>query len=181
MKSKFEEKTLKEKTIYKGKILDLKKIDVLMPNARKAVREIIDHCLSVCALLITRENKIVLVGQYRKAVEEYLWEIPAGLVEKGEDPKKAIAIELFEEVGSKVTKIKKLVQFYPTPGFCNESLILYNAKEIKREFQHTEDDENIKIIEVSINEALSMINNGSIHDSKSIIAILHYRVFGNNY
>lgn len=177
MGRKFKEITLKEENIYTGKILNLKRKKVLLPDKKEAIREVVEHNPSVCAVVITKRKKIVLVGQYRKAVEEFLWEIPAGIVEDGEAPRQAVIRELGEETGICPSKVKKLMEFFPTPGFCNEKLILYMAQERKRFSQRCEFDENIQVKEFSINEALLMVKGGKIKDAKTIIGILYLNFY----
>ena len=163
----FEEKTIKRQEIFKGHIFTVAVDDVELPNGLgQAKRELIFHKGAVCILAITPEDKIILVKQYRKAIERVSIEIPAG------------KLELEEETGYTSPKLTLLHDFYSAIGFCNERLRLYLADElIKVENPRPQDeDEVIQLMEVTLEEAISLIASGDICDAKTIMAIQHLQI-----
>ena len=115
----FKEKTLNKNYIFRGKILNLRKDDVLLPNGKSAIREVIEH-LGGSAVYCARDGKVLLVKQYRYPYGEELWEIPAGKLNQGESPEITAIRELEEEGGIKAERVVKMFDVYPTPGYSNE-------------------------------------------------------------
>lgn len=175
MNNKFYEETISSKVIFEGRIVKLQFDEVKLPNGRTGTREIIKHTGACCILPVTSDGKIILVEQYRKACERSLIEIPAGRLELGEDPKTAATRELEEETGRKAGRITKICEFYTAPGFCDEIIHLYLAEdlEILPNPASLDEDEFVELLEVSIEEAVSMVRDGRIVDAKTIIAIQH--------
>ena len=177
----FEEKTIKREEIFKGKIFDVVVDDVELPNGLgQSKRELIFHKGAVCVLAITPEDKLILVKQYRKAIEKISYEIPAGKLEVGEagSEEEAALRELEEETGYTSPELTLLYDFYSAIGFCNERLRLYLADNlIKVENPRPQDtDEVIELYEVTVEEALDLIASGDICDAKTIMAIQHYQL-----
>lgn len=177
----FEEKTIKRQEIFKGHIFTVAVDDVELPNGLgQAKRELIFHKGAVCILAITPEDKIILVKQYRKAIERLSIEIPAGKLEVGEagSEEEAALRELEEETGYISSKLTLLHDFYSAIGFCNERLRLYLAdKLVKVENPRPKDeDEVIQLLEVSLEEAVSLIESGDICDAKTIMAIQYLQI-----
>lgn len=171
------EKTISRKNIYAGKIIDVFVDEVQIHEEKTAIREIVKHNGAVCALGITKDNKIILVKQFRKAIEKDLIEIPAGKLEKGEEPENAIRRELKEETGYEVISLQYITQFYTSPGFSDEAGYLYFAKLGNQGEKCLDEDEDIDLIECSFEEALQMIQDGKIQDAKTILAISLYAVY----
>ncbi|MDD4160042.1 MAG: NUDIX hydrolase, partial [Synergistaceae bacterium] len=113
--------------IYKGAILDLNIDHVLFPSGCEKIREVVKHKSAVTVLPINSDGKIFLVRQYRHAVDEDLYEIPAGLIEPDEEPSEAAVRELQEEIGYKPGKIEKIFEFYTSPGYSTERIIFFFA------------------------------------------------------
>ena len=168
------EETISSKTIYDGKIVHLVQVEVQTGNNKMAMREIVLHRGAVCAVAITKENKIVLVQQFRKAVEDKLIEIPAGKLEIGEEADAAIIRELKEETGYDVLSFEYITKFYTSPGFSNEIGYLYFAKLGDQSETCFDEDEDIEIFEYDIEEAVHLIHTGQIIDAKTIAGILMY-------
>lgn len=171
----FEEKTLSRREIYKGPIFQLVQDQVELPNGKgTAQRDLIFHNGAVCVLAVTPENKIVLVKQYRKAIEKVSVEIPAGKLEIGEnaDPEAAALREL-EEEAAYTGKLTLLYDFYSAIGFCNERLKLYLASDLTKvkNPRPQDEDETLELLEVSLEEAKQLIQSGDICDAKTIMAI----------
>lgn len=171
---KFEEKTVQSTEIFKGKVVTLKVDDVLLPNGKQAKREIIHHPGAVAIIPITNEGKIVFVEQYRKALERSIVEIPAGKLEPGEDPAVCARRELEEETGYGAKELTYIQSFATSPGFANEIIHLYVAKDLyKIENKRVPDeDEFVSIIEATLEEAEEMINNQQIYDAKTAFGVL---------
>ena len=180
----FEEKTISRKEIYKGPIFQLVQDQVELPFGKGiAQRDLIFHNGAVCVLAVTPENKIVLVKQYRKAIEKVSVEIPAGKLEIGEnaDPEAAALREL-EEEAAYTGKLSLLYDFYSAIGFCNERLKLYLAIDLtKVENPRPQDeDETLELLEVSLDQAKELIQSGDICDAKTIMAIQYWELQKNS-
>lgn len=130
--SRLEEKTIKTEKIFTGKVISLQVEDVELPNGKTSKREIIKHPGAVAVLAVTEENKIVMVEQYRKALDKIIAEIPAGKLEEGEEPSVCAERELEEETGYGCTEMEWLISFYTSPGFADELVHLYIAKGLKK-------------------------------------------------
>ncbi|ACJ33367.1 NUDIX hydrolase [Anoxybacillus flavithermus] len=172
------EKTMNQQRIFSGKVIDVYVEDVLLPNGETSKREIVKHPGAVAILAITEENKIVLVRQYRKALERVLVEIPAGKLEKGEAPLETAKRELEEETGYVCEKMEPLHSFYTSPGFADELVHIFLAKGLtkKSEKQMLDDDEFVDVLEVTLEEALKMVEDKQIYDAKTIYALLYWQL-----
>lgn len=168
------EKTLKSKLIYKGKIINLRLENVILPNGREATREIIKHSGSVAILPLIDKDKFLLVKQYRKPIEKVLLEIPAGRIEKGENFKECAKRELAEETGYKASDFKKIASVYLAPGYSSEIIHILLAKNLKKSRANPDDDEFIKTVILNKKEILNKIIDNKIKDSKTIVSILLY-------
>ena len=126
----FEEKTMKSDKLYEGKLLNLRVDTVELPNKKYSKREVVEHPGGVAVIPITEDNCIVLVKQYRKAVERFLLEIPAGKLELNEEPRQTAQRELKEETGFEARKLEYLLEFYTSPGFSNEKIYLFLASDL---------------------------------------------------
>lgn len=176
----FEEKTMKTEKIYEGKMLNLRIDTVELPDKKYSKREIVEHPGAVAIVALTNQNEIVLVKQYRKAVERELLEIPAGKLEIGEEPKETAIRELKEETGYTSSKIEYLLEFYTSPGFSNEKIYLFLANELIEGQAEPEKDEYIELVKVKLEDLIDMIDKGEIIDSKTIIGAMVARDYLSN-
>ncbi|HCM90035.1 MULTISPECIES: NUDIX hydrolase [Vagococcus] len=179
MKDKFEEKTINREVLYEGKIIDLVLDDVLLPNGETSKRELVFHNGAVAIIAITPENKMILVKQYRKAVEKSILEIPAGKIEKNETiPMETAKRELEEETGYQASEMKQVAKFISSPGFSNEWLYLYEAKDLVKVDNPLpqDDDEFLELMELTLDEAKEKIITGEICDAKTLYAILYWEM-----
>ena len=165
-----EEKTLEEKSLYEGSFLKLVKQKVLLPDGKTSERDIVRHPGGV-AILAFNKDKLLLVEQYRKALDKPLIEIPAGKIEKNEDIKICAIRELEEETGYKAGKIEFLGKFATSPGFCDEYIYLFKAEELSKGVIGGDDDEFINIKEYTLEEVKNMIKTGKLEDCKTIAAM----------
>lgn len=169
----FIEKTIDEDIIYDGKIVKLTLQNVLLPDGRKAKREIVRHCGGVAIIAFKNKDTVLLVEQYRKPIDKMLLEIPAGKIENGEDIEACGIRELEEETGYKSKKITYVGKIVTSPGFADEYIYIYRADELFKGRDDIGDaDEFINIHEVPISEIKKMIKNGDIIDAKTICAFM---------
>ena len=164
--------TVNSEKIFEGKIINLRVDTVELPNKKYAKREIVEH-RGAAGIVAIDNNEIILIKQYRKAVEDFIYEIPAGKLELNEDPLSCANRELIEETGYCSNNIEKLTEFYTSPGFCNEKIYLFKATELKQVGNKLDEDEFIDVIRVSIEEAKEMIKQNKIMDAKTQLAILY--------
>lgn len=169
----FEEKTMKSERVYEGKIVNLRIDTVELPDKKYSKREIVEHPGAVGVVPLTDDGFLILVKQFRKAVEKSLLEIPAGKIEINEEPKETALRELAEETGYRADKMEYLFEFYTSPGFSNEKVYLFLATGLTEGEASPEDDECIQIKKYKIKDLIEMVNRGEINDSKTIIAILY--------
>lgn len=167
----YEEKTMKSDKIYEGKILNLKVDTVEMPDKKYSKREIVEHPGGIAIVAITSQDSMVLVKQYRKAVESFLLEIPAGKLELNEEPKETAIRELKEEAGLESDKLTYISEFYTSPGYSDEKIHLFLAEDLRKVDYIPEPGEFLEIVELPIEELTKMVKTGEIVDSKTIIGI----------
>lgn len=171
-----EEKTINTESLYKGKIIDLEVQEVQLPNGAFSKREIVNHPGAVAVICITEENKMVMVRQYRKALRKSIIEIPAGKLDPGETPENCAKRELEEETGIIAGSLIKCDSFYTSPGFANELVYVFEAEDLSAGKIHTDEDEFVVRIDVTLSEAKDLIKNGEIHDAKTIYAIQYWEL-----
>ncbi|MDO4481828.1 MAG: NUDIX hydrolase [Bacillota bacterium] len=162
--------TTKENVIYDGKILTLKVNDVIA-NGIETKREIVHKGGAVAIVPIKEDGTVVMVRQYRIAVEEELLEIPAGLMDPGEEPLQSAVRELKEETGYTAEKWTHMTEFYPTAGFCNEYIHIFMAEGLTPGETCFDETENLEVEEYTQDELLKMIKTGEIHDGKTVAGI----------
>lgn len=167
----FEEKTMKSEKIYEGKVVNLRIDTVELPDKKYSKREIVEHPGAVGIIPVTSDDCIILVKQFRKAVEKFLLEIPAGKLEVNEEPRETATRELKEETGYDANKMEYLLEFYTSPGFSNEKVHLFLASELAGGDPCPESGEFIETVKVNIEDLLKMVDRGEIVDSKTIIGI----------
>lgn len=178
MKHPLEEKTIKTEQIFNGKVISLQVDDVELPNGKNSKREIVKHPGAVAVIPLTDDNKIVMVEQFRKPLEKAIVEIPAGKLEKGEDPELCAKRELEEETGYVCGEIEKLVSFYTSPGFADEILHIYAARKLRKIENPAipDEDEFVDVIELTLEEAQAYIKEQKIHDAKTVYAVQYLQI-----
>jgi len=166
--------TVKSEKIFEGKIINLRVDTVELENQKYAKREIVEHKNASAIVAINEKNEILLVRQYRKAVEDFIYEIPAGLINIAEEPEECALRELKEETGYEAEKISLICEFYSSPGFTNEKIYLFKAQELTFSSTKFDEDEFIETISVNKEEAKKMMDTGRIADSKTFVGILYW-------
>lgn len=168
-------KRLKRELVAKGAIIDYYQDTMLIPNGNVAKWDFIDHKGAAAVIAVRDDGKLLMVRQYRNALERETLEIPAGGLNGREEPTDVAAKrELEEETGFVCDKVELLVSIYTTVAFCNEKIDIYVAKDLKPGHQHLDEDEFINVAAYSVDELKQMILEGKIQDSKTICGILSY-------
>ena len=171
---KFEEKSISSERIYEGKVINLKVDEVTLPNGHTSKRELIEHPGAVAILAITPDKKIIMVEQYRKALERSIIEVPAGKLEKGEAPETTAMRELEEETGYTAESLELIQSFSTSPGFADEVIHLFLAEGLRKAESGAvlDDDEFVELLEVSIEEAEKMMQDNRIFEAKTVFSVL---------
>lgn len=169
---KLTEEKINSKTIYEGRVINLKVNEVKLENGATATREIVEHPGGVCVIGVDSENNILMVRQYRAPFEKPLLEAPAGKLDKGEEPIECGKREFLEETGHTAEKMTYLGEFYPSVGFLTEKIHIFLAEGLKRETQRLDEDEFLNVEKYPLEKLTEMVENNEIKDAKTVIAIL---------
>lgn len=173
------EDKISSELIYEGKVVKLVKDKVLCSNGVTSFREVIHHNGGAAILFINDKDEVMLIRQFRYAYNEVLYEIPAGKLEKNEDPYDAAKREFEEETGSITDNLEYLTTIYPTCGYTNEKIYLYLALDYKQGNVSFDEDEYVETIFIPLSKVLDMIKNNEINDAKTICAIMTYLILKN--
>jgi ADP-ribose pyrophosphatase len=165
------ETTLSEEVIYNGKIITVRR-DIAELDGKEVVRELVLHSGGVCVLALTDKDEVVMVKQFRYPFGEALLEIPAGKLEKGEDPRTAALRELREETGAEPAQFEFLGVIYPTVAYLNEKIHIYLATGLNFTETDFDDDEYIEMSLVPFDSAVEMVMSNEIKDAKTIAAVM---------
>lgn len=168
------EKRISGETIFEGHVVKLIKDKVLCPNGMESYREIVKHNGGAAILCINKNEEVLLIRQFRYAYDEVMYEIPAGKLEKGENPYDAAMREFEEETGNKASHLDSLGVIYPTCGYSSEKIYLYLALDYEASHTHFDEDEVIVSAFVPLAKVKEMILSGEIKDAKTICAVNYY-------
>jgi len=163
---------LESKTIYHGRVVELKVERVIEPGGVETTRELVCHAGSVVVVPHLPDGRLILVRQYRHAAEESMWELVAGGIEPGETPRQSARRELLEETGYRARIIEPLLQFYPSPGILTEKMELFEAWDLTPSQGRPDADERIEVGFFTADKVLEMIKSREIHDGKTLVGIL---------
>ncbi len=161
-------------TVYKGVILDFCRDDIITPDGKEVYWDYLRHNGASATVAVTNENKILMVRQWRNAIDRFALEIPAGARREGEDPKDCAVRELEEETGYRAFDVEFLKTVVPAIAYSGEKIDVYVAKDLRPSRQHLDPDEQVEILEFTVEELVEKINSDEIQDSKTISAILAY-------
>lgn len=168
--------TLKSRdNVFAGRVLDVGVEVHEMPGGRCSEFEIIRHPGGAAILPVLADGRILLIRQFRPAIGAMIYEIPAGRLEAGEDPRSCAARELIEEAGYAAGDILPLASCWSSVGFCDERIYLFLGRTLSKVEQQLEPDEVIDLCPMSIDDAMHKIGNKEILDSKTQLALLHYQ------
>jgi ADP-ribose pyrophosphatase len=165
-------RVIQHRRLYEGRVVSLDVDEVAEPGGVRATREVVRQRGSVAALPVLDDGRVVLIRQYRYAVDERVWEIPAGRIDPGETPEEGARRELEEEVGYEASDLEPFCTFYTTPGFCDERLHLFRASGLRKVQARPEEDERIEAAAFTLEEARAMIARGEIREGKTLVALL---------
>lgn len=166
------EKTVEKNYVYEGKIINVRRDKAELHNGNPCTREVVEHNGGVCVAALTGEKELIFVRQFRYPYMEVVLELPAGKLEKGEDPFEAGKRELEEETGTVAGKYYDLGKFYPTPGYCGEIIHLYAASDLTATQMNPDEDEFLEVEKIHIDKAVDMVVNNEIRDGKTIALIM---------
>ncbi len=160
--------------MYSGKILNLRTDTVLLPSGKTSLREVVEHRPAVCILAENDEGEVLFVRQHRYPVGRAVLELPAGVVEPGEDPLETAHRELREEVGLDARQMTEITRFYTSPGFCDEEIILYFASDLFEAPLEGDEDETIRVETWNRKALMDALENREFRDGKTLIALYWY-------
>jgi ADP-ribose pyrophosphatase len=170
---------INSEVVFEGPLFRVLRDQLIEPGGKEGIRDIIRHNGSVVILAVDhakhkKDPWIVVERQYRHAANQFLWELPAGKLEAGEDPLAGAKRELEEETGYQARKWKPMIEYFASPGFLGESMKVFLAEGLVPGNPHPEDDEQIEIRLVRLSEVLKMIEKGAILDGKTLTSVLFY-------
>jgi ADP-ribose pyrophosphatase len=166
---------LSSKVVYRGPAFWVSFDEVLEPTGVRARRDIVHHTGSVVILAVEEnqpEPRLLLERQYRHAAQSFLWELPAGRIDKGEKDLAAAKRELLEETGYTAKSWKRILRFYASPGFVAETMAIFLARDLRSGTAQPEADEVIQVHFLPLSEAVRMVMGGRIRDAKTIVGVL---------
>lgn len=169
------ERVLESRRLYEGRIMAVRVDTVLMPNGRKAAREIVEHAPVVAIVPVDENGDVVLVRQFRLATGGVMLEVPAGGVDEGEEIEAAAQRELQEEIGYRAARLERLTGFFVSPGLCTEFIHVFLARGLVESRVDGDEDEDIVVERMPLPEAVRLVKAGAIKDAKSIVGILMAR------
>ena len=169
---KLREETLESIYLYRGRILNLRRDRVRLPDGGESEREIVEHNGGVCVAALNEKGELYFVRQYRRPYDEVVLELPAGKLEKGEDPLNAGIREREEEAGVVADHIRPMGKRDPSPGNCGEVIWLYLATGLSSTKQHLDADEFLEVEKIPLNRAVALVMEGAVPDAKTQVLIM---------
>jgi ADP-ribose pyrophosphatase len=163
-----------DRTVYNGRILTLQLKHVLAADGRRHLREIVEHLPGAAAVAIDDAGQVLLVRQLRPAVGGVMLELPAGLIDPGEQPIETARRELEEETGYLAEVLEPLVAFYSSPGFTDELIHIFVASGLRKTAMRHDDEEEIEVVHMPLEVALEQVMHGELSDSKTVAGLLAY-------
>lgn len=175
MKEESKVEKLDHKLVYRGRVVTLMVDRIREPGGKEVEREVVRHSGAAVLLPLTGDRRLVLVRQYRYAVDQHLWEVPAGTISPGELPEETARRELVEETGFYPHRLEKLVEFFPSPGFSDENMHLFLATELEPRTACPDEDETIEVKLFSSEEVMTLLSRGGIRDGKTLLGLMLLR------
>jgi 8-oxo-dGTP pyrophosphatase MutT (NUDIX family) len=164
---------LNHERVYDGKVFDVDRDTVRMPNGREVTVDVVRHPRSVVLIPVPEPGHVILIRQYRYAVKTFLWELPAGSVDEGESPEQAARRECHEEINLVPETVVRLAAMYPTPGYCDEEMVFFRLSNLEEptEAAAKDEDEDIEAKTFELREARDMVRRGEITDMKTVAGL----------
>ena len=166
-------KVISQDVAFSGKVFTVERDHVELPHGRTVVLDVVRHPKSVVLIPMPDPGHVILIRQYRHAVGQWLWELPAGSVDEGESPEQAARRECHEEVGQVPQTIVRISALYPTPGYCDEEMIFFRLSGLSdpAEAAALDEDESIEVQTFALREARDMARHGQITDMKTLVGL----------
>ncbi len=167
---------LARRTVYSGRVFSIHADLVRLPNGHETTMEVVRHAGSVVLLPMPDCDHIVLVEQYRYAIDRWIWEAAAGSLDPGETPEAGAARECQEETGLVPGRLERLGSFFPTPGYCDEVMTFFRLTDLAMPAEgsarvHPDEDEDLRVRTFSLDECRGMIRDGEITDLKTVVGL----------
>ncbi len=159
------------KNIYHGKVITLNIDTVTLPNGLTVDLEMVRHPGAAAVVPLKEDGTVILIKQFRHAAGGFIYEIPAGKLHPGEDPKACAARELEEEIGYRTGSLELLSSIFTAPGFTDEVIHIFKATAMTKGRQHLDRDEVLEVVEMPLQEAMAMIRVGTIRDAKTMVGL----------
>lgn len=172
---KLTEKKLRSDVVYQGSFLRVLRDEVELPNGKKGTREYIPHPGASMVIPVTAEGRLVMLRQYRYAVQKVFIEFPAGKIDAGEEPLQTAQRELAEETGLVASHLEHLTTIHPVIGYSNEFIEIYLAKGLEQAEAHPDEEEFVDVFEISFSEAMALMKKGEITDVKTMVGLFWYQ------
>ena len=166
------------KQIYSGRVVHLHVDTVLLPNGMTVELEVIRHPGAAAVVPLKEDGTVILIRQFRHAAGGFIYEIPAGKLNSGEDPIHCAQRELEEEIGYRAARFELLSSIFTAPGFTDEVIHIYRGTGLTKGRQQLDKDEVLEVIEVPLQKALAMVREGQIRDAKTIVGLQSASLFG---
>lgn len=160
------------KTTYTAHAFSVQQVNIQLPDGRTHPYDLVDHAPAVTIVPVDNRGEICFVRQFRVGAEDDLLELPAGVLDPGEEPLAAAARELREEIGQAAGKLQKIGEFYMAAGYCNEFMHVYLATDLRADPLKADADEFIQTESIPIQQVYEMVGRGKLHDSKSLASLL---------
>lgn len=170
-------KVLKSETTYHARAFDVKRDEILYPDGRKVTFDVVVHGGAVAMVPVDAGGNIWFVRQYRHSAGKLLLELPAGTLERGEDPEACAQRELREEIGMGAADVAKLADFFLAPGYSTERMWIFLATGLSPEKLEGDEDEDLEIIQLTPEQAFAAIQSGEIEDAKTIVGLFLAKEF----
>jgi len=167
------EPTVASRLVFRGRVVAVRVDDVRLPSGRVVVREVVEHPGATAVVPLTGDGHVLMVRQYRKAVEAFLLEIPAGTRERGESPEQCAQRELAEETGMRAGRLRPLATYFPSPGVLTEAITVFLAEDLRpHALPGDPGEEGLEVERVPLDRVPALIASGAIRDGKSLVGLL---------
>lgn len=166
------ETPVEQEVKYEGRIIRLRVDKAQLPNGRIATREVVEHNGGVCIAALTEQRELMFVRQFRYPYQEVVLELPAGKIDKGEEPLACGKRELTEETGASAQQYRSLGRLYPSPGYCGEVIHLFLATGLSFGRMNPDEDEFLEVERIPLEKAVQMVLDNEVPDAKTQVAVL---------